>query len=956
MEINIETAVRICPSPYNNNEILCVQPNTYNNTVQLGNAQNYPANHVIPADCCQSRVFTTVISPLLNYFFEGCDVSVVTTGQSGTGKTYTLLGPGLHCALSESEHGVIPRFIREVFMRIMQNRDRNSSIHITWSQICGENVQDLLGTGSVECMSISEAFELIQLGISNIAPKCAHTLFTITLEQQWVCDNTIQHRVSTASFADLAGGDKMLVMDHNGVTQAISTDSGLLALQRCVFALTEPYASQYNFTNTVPYNQSVLTTLLKDSFGGRAKTVLICCISPLLRDFTDTYYTLQFAIRSQMVKNIVTINSYTTFDNVNENMDVFGLQFAANQLLKLVSNAEEVFQKLVTNGHLPKNEMDQIVQWLTLKQECEECLSESSEPHRSLERIEEEIEDSSDSSENEVLEQEESDTLMDRLDLHLEDFRNKTDALVSKSNRLCQASCHSATKESIHSSNSEYHSKGARGRRGSIHSADELTPHLQSASTAQILEDSISEAENKESTKSSMTQEMRVKLIKQISSDLQGYQKQINELLQNIEITENLLQKLEKRKDIKTSARGKIAQKCIKLQNDYEAAQSKLAQAQTQNNHILEEKCKSEVHDLEQKLKEAESVKIITDDSIRKVMEFENSLHTSRKQLEKLRKYKRRDEKRLHALELQLKEEKKTFSRSSDLQKSTASERSTKNSMKNSTDATALVLLKKSDQSTSTSLTSQDFDCLRHEIRDLRRNREKLLEQRFKIHNKATNKKIVSEIEERKLLQYEEAIEAIDLAIEYKNGLICGHFPIMEKLHDTDFSMLLEIVSKLNENEMRILLQRYYEKIIDLRSSSKKLEMQVMGIECQNENLARRVQKLSQTLQQVRLEDDRRIISLQQQYEDRLHLIMRHLANDGGDERVMSQVVERSKQAAIALQVAGGNKQMDKSSLIARFTRYRHQTVPRQLQAVAPAPQAKVTRQKNKLIIQQSTK
>ncbi|EFA01968.1 kinesin-like protein costa isoform X2 [Tribolium castaneum] len=913
MEMHIETAVRIHTSGYSPNDMVCVHSNPVNNTIQLANSQNYPVNYALPADCCQNTVFTTTAAPLVNYLVEGCDVSVVTLGQSGTGKSYTLLGPGFHCAASEADHGIIPRFIREVFAKMKQYRDRNWCVHIAWSQICGENVQDLLGVGSIECRNISDVFQLIQVGMSNIAPKCAHTLFTLTLEQQWVVETSVQHRVSTASFADLAGTEKVLVYDSNGMMQTIPTDLGIQTLQRCIMSL-----SDFN-CSFVPYTQSVLTTLLKDSFGGRAKTLLICCVSPLAQDFTETLYTLQLGLRAQMIKNFVTVNSYATFESTQENCDVFGLQFAANQLLKLVSNAEELFQRLVANDLLPKSEQEQISQWLMLKQECEDCLSENSEPHRSLERIEEEIE--SDSSESEAIEEEEKESLLDRVQGLMETFRSNTDKLVSEAN--CANVTNSCTKESMNSSNNEYHMKGARGRRGSIHSAEELNPCL-SLNTLRINDDV-------ESQKIAVTSyDNKKKILKQIATALELNQKKISDLEKTIRVKENLMEKLLKHKDTKSSAHHKIEQKCQLLRKEYKNAEVKFLQAKLQKNHHLEGKYKSEVVALEERLRDTESLKNLTEDG-NKLLELESSLHTDR---EKLKKYKQEKEKYKQIYEKQLKEERSKSKASCE-------------SVPKTPDVKVVALIKPN-----VSLNSEELESLRHEIRNLRKTRDYLLELRCKITLKSQNKKFLNDSDERKLLQYEEAIEAIDLIIEYKNSILCGHLPVKE-IEDHGDRMLMERFLKLSENEMRILLHRYFEKIIDLRSSSKKLDLEILDIENQHENLAYRVQKLSHNLQLVRSDAERRIASLQQQHEDKLYLVLRNLTGDGADNERISRVLG-SRHSAVTVQVAGASKQVDKNRFIAKWTRYRQETVPRQLQSVPP--QAKVTIEKNKIILQKTNK
>lgn len=967
MESNVETAVRIFPLSCPNGDTLCVQPDFYNNTIHLGNSHCFPVQYALPMDCTQHGLFTSTITPLINYLFEGCDVSVITFGQSCSGKSYTLLGPAFNCALSEKEYGVIPRFLREVFSNICHTSDKTYLIHISWTQISGENVQDLLGSGSVECRTVSDAFELLHLGMSNIGVKYAHSLFTITLEQQYFIDGLVQHKISTASFVDLASSEKMFAMENNGLMQPIPTDTGLFTLHKCIWALSEPYVSLNNLHSVIPYNQSALTLLLRDSFGGRAKTLLICCVSPLLSNYMETYYTLQFALRAQMIKNFVTINSYTSLDTMFDNTDVFGLQFATNQLFKLVSNAENLFKNLIVTNSLSKSQIEQISQWLTLKQECEDCISETSEPRRSLHIIEEEIEDSieSISEESEIVCEDDTQTVLQDFDKLIDNFYTQTDTLVSLSNKK-DISATLNTKESNNSCSSKYHYKGARGRRPSIHYTEEIGPlnvKQELDTTEEILHQTISKKES-DTTHNNLPDKVKQKIFKQICAEIEGCEKQMNELVLTIQMKEKLMDQLLKQKNTKLNIRNQLHQRCEKLQNDQFLAHSKLLEAKSQNDSYNEYKYDLEISDITKRLQDTELIKGIAKDDARKITELESSLNTSKKQLEKLRKHKKKEEKRKINIENDLKCEKRSSCKKSNDEKSkSARAKKSSENIRCNTNSKKLCLNDYSTNICSNGLSSDSIENLKHEIKELRKTREYLLEQRSKIDGNTNNRRILQNLEERQVLQSEEAIETIDLAIEYKNQQICGCAKLVEckveDQQDKTEKMLMGHFMKLGVHEIRFLLQKYFEKVIDLRSTSKKLEQQLIEIESQNESFLSQVRNLNRVIQRVRSEAERRILLLQQQYEDKLQLMMHHLSKEGIDgDRVMSHVVERSKQAALAFQVSqGGDKQVDKGSLIARFTRYaRHETVPRQLQAATTPSQAKVTRQKNKLIIQQSSK
>lgn len=184
--------------------------------IQLG-GRSFPFAHALPVDCSQDQLYLQTVFPMLGMFLEGYDASFVTYGQTATGKTHTMLGPGLNCVYGEAEQGIVLRCVRDIFAALALHRGRNFAVHIGWVEVTGDEINDLFqNSGNVPCATVGDVFHWLQVGMANRKARrggAVHSIFTLTLEQQWVTpvEGLIQHRLSTASFCDLAATDRVKV-------------------------------------------------------------------------------------------------------------------------------------------------------------------------------------------------------------------------------------------------------------------------------------------------------------------------------------------------------------------------------------------------------------------------------------------------------------------------------------------------------------------------------------------------------------------------------------------------------------------------------------------------------------------------------------------------------------------------------------------------------------------------
>lgn len=373
--------------------------------------------------------------------------------------------------------------------------------------------------------------------------------------------------------------------------------------------------------------------------------------------------------------------------------------------------------------------------------------------------------------------------------------------------------------------------------------------------------------------------EIAQKKLRKAATDLEGTQRQIKELEQTITLKQKLMGDLIKNSDTRSVAKNRFNKKKHKLESEYEKTKKLLSKAVVGGKDKGDiEKLKAMTSHLEKRLQDLVSIKHIASESGPKVKKLQQSLQESKKQLESLQKSAKKEKKIKEGLEQAL-IELKSKGDQDELDGGKGKSLKVVNARLSHLDQ----VLREKSENLEKYKDEDKRESLRHEIRNLRRTRDHLLEQRFALDRKLKREKVLTYTEERKLLECDEAIEAIDAAIEFKNELICGRKSVdtSESLQrEKGEQMLMARLNKLSEEEMRTLLYKYFQKVIDLRESSRKLESQLMVLERERDAWEWRERMLSNAVRQARLEGERNAVSLQRQHETKLTVMLRHLADE----------------------------------------------------------------------------
>ncbi|RXH76322.1 hypothetical protein DVH24_019210 [Malus domestica] len=296
----------------------------------------------------QRDLYEQAVIPIVHEVLEGFNCTIFAYGQTGTGKTYTMEGECKRAKTGPNGElppgaGVIPRAVQQIF-DTLEGQNAEYSVKVTFLELYNEEITDLLapeelsrasledkqkkqlplmedGKGGVLVRgleeeivtSANEIFTLLERGSSkrrtaetllNKQSSRSHSLFSITIHiKEATPEGEELIKCGKLNLVDLAGSENI---SRSGAREGRAREAGeinksLLTLGRVINALVEHLGH-------IPYRDSKLTRLLRDSLGGRTKTCIIATVSPAVHCLEETLSTLDYAHRAKNIKNKPEVN------------------------------------------------------------------------------------------------------------------------------------------------------------------------------------------------------------------------------------------------------------------------------------------------------------------------------------------------------------------------------------------------------------------------------------------------------------------------------------------------------------------------------------------------------------------------------------------------------------------------------------------------------------------------
>ncbi|KAH9768504.1 kinesin-like protein KIN-UC [Citrus sinensis] len=384
-------------------------------------SESYRFDEVFTETASQRRVYEVVAKPVVESVLNGYNGTVMAYGQTGTGKTYTLGRLGKDDA---SERGIMVRALEDIISSMSVTSD---SVEVSYLQLYMESIQDLLapekvnipinedpkagevslpGATVVKLRDLDHLLQLLQVGEVNrhaantklntessrshailvvyIRRSVHEIIDKITSEEkdtrtELPGDNHVPLvRKSKLLIVDLAGSERIDKSGSEGplLEEAKFINLSLSSLGKCINALAEN-------SPHIPTRDSKLTRLLRDSFGGSARTSLIITVGPSGRNHAETTSTIMFGQRAMKVVNMVKLKEEFDYESLCRKLEtqVDHLTAEIERKQKLRENDKCELEKLLRECQISydeaKDNLVTQVELLTAKIEMQQKLREN---------------------------------------------------------------------------------------------------------------------------------------------------------------------------------------------------------------------------------------------------------------------------------------------------------------------------------------------------------------------------------------------------------------------------------------------------------------------------------------------------------------------------------------------------------------------------------------------------
>ena len=308
---NIYVHIRVRPFISKESPNQCITLS--DNKIYLGLSHEFTFDRVYPPEVDTSTVFENSIEGNLSKAIKGYTYTIIAYGQTSSGKTFTM-GSAMEP----------PGIIQHSISYVMNNRI-DVIYKISFFEIYMEKINDLLSTKEkdyfntnlrirqlndrfyienlsyVEVSSYQEAINIISYGIHNrktsetylnALSSRSHAFISLVAFDK----ENLTKELFKINFVDLAGSERLRNnFNANQFNEGIRINSGLLSLSNVIMSLSRK-------VRHVPYRESKLTMMLKDSFTGQSITTMICCVSPSETNTEETLSTLNYSSFAKKIK------------------------------------------------------------------------------------------------------------------------------------------------------------------------------------------------------------------------------------------------------------------------------------------------------------------------------------------------------------------------------------------------------------------------------------------------------------------------------------------------------------------------------------------------------------------------------------------------------------------------------------------------------------------------------